>query len=253
VLAGKLYGIKVAGTMAHIYVQAHTSEIESFRAFVRSFPDTILLVDTYDTLKGVQQVVNLAGELGSAFRVRAIRLDSGNLETLSKGARRILDEAGLTQVGIFASGGLDEYAIRRLLLAGAPITGFGVGSKMGVSADVPYLDTAYKLVEYSDRPTMKFSPGKISLPGKKQIYRQSSCDVIALQGEAIPGEPLLRKVMASGRRLDATPSLKAAQTHRARQLQALPHRLLELDPVEPYVVELSPGLRTLQQELLQRR
>jgi nicotinate phosphoribosyltransferase len=252
VLAGKLYGIPVAGTMAHSFVQAHDSELESFRNFVRTFPETTLLVDTYDTLDGVRNVVKLARELGSAFRVRAIRLDSGNLEVLSKGARRILDEAGLRQVGIFASSGLDEYAIRRLLLAGAPITGFGVGSRMGVSADVPCLDTAYKLVEYAGRPTLKSSPGKVSLPGRKQILRQSGKDVIALQDEQEPGEPLLRKVMAAGRRLEPPAQLHQARLYRAAQLQALPSRLLELDPVEPYPVELSPKLRALQERLLRQ-
>src|SRR5206468_13118134 len=118
VAAGQAYGVKVAGTMAHSYVQAHDNEIDAFRAFARVFPDTVLLVDTYDTLNGVRKVIDLAEELGQDFRVSAIRLDSGDLLDLSRRARRLLDDAGLQRVGIFASSSLSEAKIDALVSAG---------------------------------------------------------------------------------------------------------------------------------------
>ena len=248
VLAGRLYGIPVAGTMAHSHVQASGSEMESFRNFVRSFPSAILVVDTYDTLEGVRRVVRLAHELGGDFRVRGIRLDSGDLSVLSREARQVLDEGGLKGLEIFASSGLDEYSIEKLFSEGAPVSGFGVGAKMGVSADSPYLDSAYKLVEYAGQPKIKLSAGKITLPGRKQIFRQDDRDVIALPGERQAGEPLLVHVMAGGRRLDAGRTLlEEARGRRASQLRAFPARLRELPPAEAYPVELSEGIRDLQE------
>ncbi|MFP2962799.1 nicotinate phosphoribosyltransferase [Myxococcus sp. 1LA] len=152
VLAGKRYGIPLAGTMAHSYVQAHDDELEAFRAFTRVHPNATLLVDTYDTLRGVQHVIRLARELGEDFQVTSIRLDSGDLLALSKAAREMLDEAGLEQVRVYASGGLDEDAVARLVARGAPIDSFGVGTAMGVSSDAPALDMAYKLVAYAGAP-----------------------------------------------------------------------------------------------------
>jgi nicotinate phosphoribosyltransferase len=159
-LAGSVYGVPVSGTMAHSFIQAHDSEMAAFRAFARQFPATILLVDTYDTLDGVQRVIELSHELGEAFRVRGVRLDSGDLGGLAKAARDLLDEAGLSQVKIFASGGLDETEIARLIAEGAPIEGFGIGTALGVSQDAPGLDIAYKLVAYEGRGRLKLSAGK---------------------------------------------------------------------------------------------
>ena len=203
VLAGAVYGIPVTGTMAHTYVEAHDSELDAFRAFVSLYPDSILLVDTYDTLRGVENVVRLARELGEAFRVRAVRLDSGDLAGLAVEARRRLDDAGLAGVEIFASGSLDEYCVQRLISSGAPINGFGVGTRMGVSADQPSLDTAYKLVGYAGRPRMKLSTDKSNLPGRKQVFRTDTHDVIALHDEPGDGQALLVKGMKAGRRLPA--------------------------------------------------
>jgi nicotinate phosphoribosyltransferase len=192
-LAGELYGIPVAGTMAHSYVQAHPSQLDAFRAFARVHPRTVLLVDTYDTLAGVRDVVRLARELGPAFQVRAVRLDSGDLLELSRSARSILDDAGLGQVGIFASGGLDEDVIAELVQAGAPITGFGVGTAMGVSDDAPSLDMAYKLVSYAGRGCIKLSPGKALLPGRKQVFRREQ------DGRASPAPAPLECASRRGR------------------------------------------------------
>jgi nicotinate phosphoribosyltransferase len=250
VLAGKLYGIPVFGTMAHSYIQAHDQEMEAFAAFARLYPQTTLLVDTYDTLAGVQKVIELSRRLGSSFRVRAIRLDSGDLDRLSRESRRMLDGAGLQNVEIFASSSLDEYVIERLVAAGAPIDGFGVGTNMAVSADAPALDMAYKMVEYAGSGRRKLSFDKVICPGRKQVFRiveGGRCvrDVIALQDEEAPGEPLLQPVMEGGRRLAAgSVELEAARLHLRRQLEMLPERLHRLDgAAEPYPVEFSRGLR----------
>ncbi|MFO7813803.1 MAG: nicotinate phosphoribosyltransferase, partial [Pelovirga sp.] len=159
VLAGKLYQVPVAGTMAHSYIQAHDDEREAFRRFACLYPETVLLVDTYDTLEGVRRVIELAGILGDQFNVSAVRLDSGDLLDLSKQVRTLLDQAKLGQVEIFASGGLNEDKITELISAGAPVDGFGVGTSMGVSKDAPDLDIAYKLCEYAGKGRLKLSPG----------------------------------------------------------------------------------------------
>jgi len=256
VLAGWIYGVPVAGTMAHSFVQAFRSEKEAFRAFVRSFPDTVLLVDTYDTLEGVRRVVELARELGDDFRVRGVRLDSGDLAELAVGARGILDAAGLGRVEIVASGGLDEFGIAELLSRGAPIDGFGVGTRMGVSADAPALDMAYKLTEYAGEGRVKLSTGKRLLPGRKQVFRveeggRAVRDVLAREGEAVDGRPLLRPVMSGGERLpEGVADLDAARERTRRELEVLPERVLALRPEgPPYPVEVSPGLRAYDREV----
>ena len=254
VLAGFLYGIPLAGTMAHSYVQAHASEAEAFRAFARTWPATVLLVDTYDTLEGVREVVRLSRQLGRDFQIRAVRLDSGDLLELSRAARRMLDEAGLQRVGLFASGGLDERAVDALVRAGAPIGGFGVGTAMGVSGDAPALDVAYKLVSYDGRPRLKLSTGKELWPGPKQVFRverdgKADRDLLARRGEELTGRPLLVPAMRAGRRLPA-PALAEARDHARRERERLPERLLSLDPADPpYPVEPSEGLRALRDRL----
>jgi nicotinate phosphoribosyltransferase len=257
VLAGKVWGVPVTGTMAHSYIQAHDGEMDAFRAFARSFPETILLVDTYDTLDGVRNVVRLACELGDEFRVRGVRLDSGDLGALAKQSRRILDDAGLHDVRIFASGGLDEYEITRMLEDDAPIDGFGVGTGMGVSRDAPALDIAYKLVGYSGRGRMKLSEGKRTLPARKQVFRREGAegtltgDVIGRADERLPGRPLLRKVMEDGGRIvNENETLEAARERAAREIGRLPARVRGLEPADPpYRVEVSDELRRYTEEL----
>ncbi len=259
VLAGKVYGMPITGTMAHSYVQAHDDELEAFRELAALYPETVLLVDTYDTLEGVAHVTRLARELGDSFRVRAIRLDSGDLVELARTSRRILDEAGLQAVAIFASGGLDEHAVARLVASGAPIDGFGVGTHMGVSSDAPDLDMAYKLTAYAGKGRLKLSPGKRILPGRKQVFRgerdgEAAGDVVARHDEALPGRPLLVQVMAGGERLPAgRESLDAARERARREIAALPPRLRALEPADPpYPVTVSPALLAFQEQVVER-
>ena len=248
VLAGQVYGLPLAGTMAHSYVQAHSSELAAFRSFVATFPDTVLLVDTYDTLGGVANVNRLADELGDAFRVRGIRIDSGDLGDLARRSRGMLDEAGLRGVRIFVSGGLDEHDVAALVADDAPIDGFGVGTAMGISTDAPTVDMAYKLVEYGGEGRMKLSTGKPSLPGAKQVFRQyaggvASGDVLARRNEALAGTPLLEPFVLKGHRVRAEDSPAQARERARRALGSLPESLHRLDQLEPgYPVALSDGL-----------
>jgi nicotinate phosphoribosyltransferase len=250
VAAGQAYDLPITGTMAHSYIEAHDSEMEAFRAFSDLYPETILLVDTYDTLDGVRKVIDLMAETNDV-QIRGIRLDSGDLAELAHESRRLLDEAGLQDVMIFASGGLDEYTIADLLDRGAPIDGFGVGTKMGTSADQPALDSAYKLSGYAGEPRMKLSAEKSNLPGRKQVVRQyeeglAVRDVIATEEEQISGAPLLERVMADGERTESGTArpLTAIREHASARLSELPERLRALNPDVPdHEVVLSDGLQ----------
>jgi nicotinate phosphoribosyltransferase len=255
VLAGQRYGLPIAGTMAHSYVQAHDDEREAFRAFANTYPDTTLLVDTYDTLEGVRHVIALAREMGDAFKVAAVRLDSGDLGELARQSRRLLDAAGLERVKIFASGGLDEHAVAKLV-DDAPIDAFGVGTSMGVSADKPDLDIVYKLAEYAGRGRLKLATDKPVLPGAKQVFRiehngEAVRDVIARAGERAAGRPLLECVMRDGKRLDsARRTLQESRDHARAEIDRLPAALRAIEPPHrAYPIEVSPALAQYQREL----
>ena len=256
VLAGRIYGVPVTGTMAHSYIQAHEDEASAFRAFAESFPDATLLIDTYDTLEGARNVIALAGTLGGRFAIRGVRIDSGDLGQLAHRVRRLLDTAGLTKVEIFASGGLDEYEIARLVENGAPIDGFGVGTKMGVSRDAPDLDIAYKLTEYGGKGRMKLSAGKVILPGRKQIFRLATQteyvrDIVGLEDEQLEGSPLLRPVMRAGKRLpESHIDLDSIRTWARECVSRLPGRLRVLRHADPaYPVEFSHALQQFAAEV----
>ncbi len=252
VRAGERWGIPLSGTMAHSYVLAVGDEETAFRRFARLFPGrAVLLIDTWDTLAGARHAARVARELAAeGNQVRGVRLDSGDLATLAPAVRRILDEAGCGAVEIFASGDLDERRIATLLAAGAPVDAFGVGTQLGTGGDAPALSTVYKLVEDAQGPKMKLSTGKATLPGRKQVFRQThegllSGDVIALAGERLGGEPLLQPVMASGRRLAPGEPLEAARQRCRDELGRLPPALRELEGRHTYAVSQSPGLREL--------
>ncbi len=248
-LAGKVYGIPIFGTMAHSYIQAHDDELAAFRQFQDMYPQTTLLVDTYDTLDGVRQVVELSRQLGGDFRVRAIRLDSGDLGALAGQARHILDEAGLGGVKIFASSGLDEWKLADLLGKGAPIDGFGVGTKLAIASDEPSLDFAYKLVEYAGEPRLKLSTEKLIYPGRKQVFRQvkgarMAGDTLGRWNESLPGEALLRPVMQGGECLaEGREPLEAIRERARQELGRLPDELRGLETApQPYRVQRSDAL-----------
>jgi nicotinate phosphoribosyltransferase len=252
------YGLPAAGTMAHSYVQAFGSERDAFIGFARTFPDrTTFLVDTYDTLDGVEAAVEVIRELELQGSL-AIRLDSGDLLELACASRAMLDEAGLRSVRILASGNLDEHRIATLVEAGAPIDAYGVGTRMGTSADAPYLDSVYKLVEYDGRPVMKLSPGKATQPGPKQVFRQRdgerplTADLLAAADEEVPPgrEPLLVPVMTDGKRLPAgDSSLQAARERFEADLGRLPAAALRLVRPTTIPVHVSRRLEKLTAEV----
>jgi len=251
VAAARRYGLAAAGTMAHSFIEAFGDEQQAFTAFAEDFPGmTTFLVDTYDTARGVRNAIEVARRLRLPGPV-GVRLDSGDLAALARMARAMLDEAGLGEARIFASGSLDEYAIAGLVAAAAPIDAYGVGTKMGVSADAPYLDSSYKLVAYDGRPVMKLSAGKTSPPGAKQVYRGPDGDVLALRDEPPPPghQPLLVPVMRQGQRVSAPEPLTAAVQRCRADLAWLPLTARALrDPV-PVPVRISEQLKTLQDQV----
>jgi nicotinate phosphoribosyltransferase len=243
VLAGQRYGIPVTGTMAHSYIQAHDSERAAFDAFTRQYPNTTLLVDTYDTEEGIRTAIDSVR--ASSAAIRALRLDSGDLDALSRRARAMLDDAGMPDVGVIVSGGLDEHSIAQLEAAGAPINSYAVGTRVGTSTDAPTLDSAYKLVEYAGTGRAKFATDKVTLPGRKQVFRTSSGDelqrdYVAAADERTEGTPLLVEGMRDGRRLPLDFGLEAARARAQESLASLPPTLRSLDPsAEPFHVEVS--------------
>jgi nicotinate phosphoribosyltransferase len=255
VLGGQLYGLELSGTMAHSYVMRFENEADAFLTYARDFPGrAIFLIDTYDTERGARTVVEVAGKLEpEGLLPRAVRLDSGDIDTLSRSVRSILDEGGLAGVQIFASGDLDEYRIEKLTSAGAPIDAFGVGTQLGTSGDAPYVAVVYKLVEDASGPKVKLSEDKVTLPGRKQVFRQAGDggevrgDVLALEDEQIgAARPMLRPVMRDGRRLAAAEPLTALRDRCRASVAALPAGLRALEPEPPpYEVRTSAGLDAL--------
>jgi nicotinate phosphoribosyltransferase len=259
VLADKVFGIPIFGTMAHSFIEAHDDEKAAFEMFARSRPDNLtLLIDTYDTQAGARKVVALAPALAArGITVRAVRLDSGDLIALSKSVRRILDQGGLADVRIFASGGLDEDAVTHLLRAGAPIDGFGMGTSLTTSSDVPSLDCVYKLQEYAGLPRRKQSIGKVTWPGRKQVWRtydhagRMCGDVLSVETDQQEGEPLLHLVMQGGRRVVASPKLADIRARAERELMRLPEPLRRLE-TQNYPVEVGQSLSRLATEVDKR-
>jgi nicotinate phosphoribosyltransferase len=260
VLADKAFGIPIFGTMAHSYIQVHDDELEAFEDFARARPNNLtLLIDTYDTEAAAHKVVTLAPRLKAAgIKINAVRLDSGDLLALSKSVRHILDEGGLRDVAIFASGGLDENELARLVQAGAPIDGFGVGTSLTTSSDAPVLDCIYKLQEYAGVARRKRSTGKATWPGRKQVWRRFDADgrmagdVLSVEDDEQPGEPLIQAVMRAGRRLGSPRTLAEIRARAARELERLPDPLRSLDSAAPYPVKHADALRRLSDEVDRR-
>jgi len=262
VLAGMRYGIPIFGTMAHSFVMFFDNEVEAFKAFAKTFPrSSTLLIDTYDNVKGAENATTVADELErKGFRLGGVRIDSGDLVEISKKVRELLDEKGLGYVKVFASGDLDEYKIQELLRTGAKIDAFGVGTRMSTSQDRPYVDIIYKLCEKMDKsgkfvPTMKLSQGKITFPGRKQVYRVKDKsgnfvkDIISLHDESVEGTPLLVKVMEKGKIVYRLPKLEGIRENALENLSRLPDKYKRLERAPRYPVVVSPRLKNLLKEL----
>jgi nicotinate phosphoribosyltransferase len=259
-LAGKLFGIPIYGTMAHSFIQAFDSEEAAFEAFAHSRPENlVLLIDTYDTEEAARKVVSLAPRLKAAgIAIRGVRLDSGDLIALSKSVRRILDEGGLREVTIFASGGIDEAGLAKAAEQHAPIDGFGIGTSLTTSFDVPALDCAYKLQEYAGLPRRKRSTGKATWPGRKQVWRRYGPDgrmrgdVLSVEQDEHGGEPLIELVMKGGHRLTPQATLAEIRARAARSLEQLPDPVRRLEPGTSYAVEVADALKQLAAEVDRR-
>ena len=255
--AGMQFDIPVFGTMAHSFIQAHRNERDAFEAFARArCQNVVLLIDTYDTEAAARKVVEMAPQLmRQGISIKGVRLDSGDLAAHAFAVRAILDRGGLRNTTIFSSGNLDEDRVHALMLAGAPIDGFGIGTALDTSSDAPFLDAVYKLQEYGGSPRRKRSEGKATWPGCKQVLRnydaegRMAFDTVALDIEAQPGERLLNPVMLAGHRIAAEP-LAEARLRAAAQVALLPDELRLLDPASPaYRVDISPALRELTRTL----
>jgi len=246
--AARRFGLRPAGTMAHSYIEAFPTELEAFLAFATDLPErTTFLVDTYDTPAGIAHAIEVIHRMDLKHHA-GIRLDSGDLARLAFEARRQLDDAGLPEVRIFVSGGLDEHDLARFVAVRAPIDAAGVGTRMGVSADAPYLDSAYKLVAYDGRPVAKLSTAKATLPGAKQLFRGPGLrDTIGLRGEPAPQEtvPLLEPVMIGGSPLGPSEPLTAARDRFEKDLRLLPASAQGLTRPTPVMAEITPRLREL--------
>ena len=261
VLAAKRYSIPAVGTMAHSFITSFDSEVEAFSAYAASFPNnSTFLVDTYDTLQGVQKAIVVARRMQEqGHELNAIRLDSGDFLSLSVEARSMLDAAGLSDVQVIASGGLDEFEVERLLSSGAAIDGFGVGTNVGTSADYPWLDCVYKLVEYDDRPAMKLSENKETLVGAKQVFRHFDSDgmyvvdVIGSDDEPVPdgAEALLSEVMRDGKRLTVAPTLDELRQKCADEIERIPAAQRSLRSPADYPVSVGETLQSRQQKAKQ--
>jgi nicotinate phosphoribosyltransferase len=260
--AGQQYDIPVAGTVAHSFIESRPTELDAFRVFRDTFPGpATLLIDTYDTIRGAEHAIQVSKEAAEqGTRVGAVRLDSGDVGELSKQVRRMLDDAGLTDVQIIASGGLDEYSISELVSSGAPIDSYGVGTQIGNSVDEPTLDMAYKLVEYAGEGRLKLSTGKVSLVGPKQVWREYDDDgtplrdVIATRDEPWAGarwEPMLQPLMRDGHQL-VPGSLPQARERFSRELTRMPDGLRALDQSFRYPVTRSDVLNRRQEAAVHR-
>jgi len=256
VLAGERYGIPVVGTMAHSFVQVHDDEMTAFENFARARPEgVILLIDTYDTEAGAHKVVKLAPKLkADGIAIRGVRIDSGDLAAMAKKVRGILDAGGLKDVIILVSGGINEDVLQKMMAAKVPIDGYGIGVNLDASIDAPSLDCAYKLQEYAGKPRRKLSEGKVTWPGRKQVWRSFGTDggmqgdILSLESDTQAGETLIEPVMRGGKRVVPAPTLAQIRERAARELARLPQPLRKLEAGFVYPVQISRALSTLAEQ-----
>ena len=242
--AGKLYNLPVSGTMAHSFIMV-LGEEEAFKEFYKHYPQkAIYLVDTYDVLEAIKKTIKLAKE---GYKPLGVRIDSGDIPTLVREVRKMLDQEGLTDVKIIVSGGVDEYQIHEWEKENLPIDGYGVGTKYVTSADKPYLDIAYKLVEYEGKPKFKLSAGKKTYPFKKQVYRfynsqgKMEKDKITQYGKKLEGQPLVRLVMEKGNLLKEPEDWNIARERFLEDFSNLPEELKTIEK-HHYRVEIDEML-----------
>lgn len=277
VRAGKLFGIPISGTHAHALVQAYMNDYDAFKAYAQTHHDCVFLVDTFDTLKsGVPNAIKVAKEFSDKINFQGVRIDSGDMAYLSKRVRTMLDEAGFPEAKIFASNGLDEKTIQNLKMQGAKIDVWGIGTKLITAYDQPTLGAVYKLVAFENEygemvDTIKISNnvGKMSTPGKKQVWRindrldgKSEGDYITLADEDprklsqinmfnpqfplqqkdvsdFTARPMLKDIWRDGEFVYTEPSLEEIRDHRIASLAALwDEYKRDLNP-EVYPVDLS--------------
>lgn len=245
VRAGKLFDLPVAGTHAHALVQAYQDDYTAFKAYANTHHDVVFLVDTFDTLNsGVPNAIKVAKEFGDRINFQGVRIDSGDMVTLSQAIRQQLDAAGFPSAKIYASNDLDEYTITDLKARGAQIDVWGVGTKLITAYDQPALGAVYKMVNIAGQNTIKLSDDrdKISTPGKKQIWRTRTGDVLTFADEAQDGTPLLQDIFVAGRRVYTLPSLADSQAYAKQRLAEIDPQFKRLDQPATYPVTLSPAL-----------
>jgi len=243
-LAGFRYSIPVAGTAGHSWVMSFSGEEAAFRKLQCALGESaVQLLDTYDVPEAARRVAGLGRPLAG------VRIDSGDFLEHSRQVRAILDAAGLGEARIMVSGDLDEYRIRELRAAGAPVDVFGVGTQLSVSADAPSLSAVYKMVEMEiggiKRYTAKYSDDKITVPGGKQVFRDVARDVVARSGECGRGEALLRPVILGGRLVEPLPGLEQAREQARESVARLSPAMRQLEVAEPWPVIHSRELREL--------
>jgi nicotinate phosphoribosyltransferase len=254
--AGARYGVPIVGTMAHSFVQVHGDEMQAFENFARARPEgVVLLIDTYDTEAGARKVVELAPRLkADGIAIRGVRIDSGDLTAMARKVRAILDAGGLKDVIILVSGGINEDVLQAMMKEKAPIDGFGIGVNLDASVDAPSLDCAYKLQDYAGKPRRKLSEGKVTWPGRKQVWRAYDAqgrmrgDIVSLESDRHEGETLIEPVMRAGKRLAPSPTLAQIRERAARELARLPEPLRRLESGANYPVTIAEPLKALAAE-----
>ena len=253
--AGKRFGVPVFGTAAHSWVMSFTSEMDAFRELQKLLGESsVYLVDSYDTLEGTRRAASLGKPMWG------VRLDSGNLVELSRAVRAILDQAGLGEAKVMASGDMDEYKILELTASGVPIDAFGVGTSLATSSDCPSIGAVYKMAELERRGekryTAKFSEDKHTMPAAKQVFRCADHDIIAGEWESPPcpgAQALLQPVIAGGKQVSVLPGVRDIREHAAASIGKLPRASRSLYPAEEaWRVEYSRALTALQQDVRQQ-